>query len=223
MILTYFWWCNCRVDYSYFHHDPYHHNCHCLWLHYLNQSLPSISLMVQSSPLKLKNFSLSFKMVGSWKMNLAKKVVSSWQPTHCRYHHASSYSQWPYEHPHDQFLTLVMMMVSLLFENKIGFIIVVFIVWKGSWFWLFTHFGAIKRLKMWPVDTSEMSWTLYSTSSACSWPPMRSGGICSSTSSACSEGSLTLSSPSSACRWPSWCSGLSLTCSSPSSTCSWSP
>ena len=76
------------------------------------------------------------------------------------------------------------------------------------------------RLKMWPVDTSEMSWTLYSTSSACRWPPMRSGGICSSTSSACSEGSLTLSSPSSACRWPSLCSGFSLTCSSPSSTCS---
>ena len=44
---------------------------------------------------------------------------------------------------------------------------------------------------------SVMSWTLYSTSSACRWPPWRSGGICSS--------------PSSACRWPSWRFGLSRT------------
>ena len=29
---------------------------------------------LQSSPLKLKNFSLNFKVVGSWKINLAKSV-----------------------------------------------------------------------------------------------------------------------------------------------------
>ena len=40
---------------------------------------------------------------------------------------------------------------------------------------------------------SVMSWTLYSHSSACRWPPWRSGGIWSSTSYAC--------------RWPSWSFG----------------
>ena len=34
---------------------------------------------LQSSPLKLKNFSLSFRMVGSWKMNLGKEMASSLQ------------------------------------------------------------------------------------------------------------------------------------------------
>ena len=48
---------------------------------YLNQSLPSMSLIVQSSPLKLKNFSLSFSTVRSLIMYLKLILLNGTQNT----------------------------------------------------------------------------------------------------------------------------------------------
>ena len=67
---------------------------------------------------------------------------------------------------------------------------------------------------------SVMSWTLYSPSSACRWPPCRSGGIWSSTSSACRWPScLSWTLPSSSCRWSTCFFKGSWTLSSPTSAC----